>query len=225
MKVWIGWDPREQEAYDVCRFSIEKHTVLSEVSPLRQGDLRAAGLYWRPKDAAATDFSLTRFLVPRLQGYEGWALFCDCDFLFTADLAGLFALADDRHAAMVVKHNHQPTEALKMDGQVQAGYPRKNWSSLILWNCGHPKNANLTPEVVSTVAPSFLHQFQWLRDEEVGELPILWNFLVGFYKPPTRAHLPMGIHYTSGGPWFEGHAAVDYAADWRHYREEMEARK
>ena len=165
--VYVGFDPGEAIAYDVCRHSILSRTREAvDVIPLVQRELRERKLYWRTGDPlASTEFTYTRFLVPALAGYKGWALYCDCDFLWLADIKDLIALADDRFAAMCVHHDHRPTEAMKMDGRVQTLYPRKNWSSLILYNCGHPSNAVLTPELVNRETGSFLHRFAWLKDE------------------------------------------------------------
>lgn len=213
--VYVGFDPREAIAYDVCRHSIlTRASAPVEVLPLVQSELRERKLYWRTGDPlASTEFTYTRFLVPALTGYAGWALYCDCDFLWLDDIRKLIALADERYAAMCVHHDHRPTEAMKMDGRVQTLYPRKNWSSLILYNCGHPANAALTPEVVNRETGSFLHRFSWLKDEEIGAIPETWNWLEGWSSKPATGH-PSVVHYTRGGPWFEKWQDVDYGDLW-----------
>jgi hypothetical protein len=218
MKVFVGYDAREDIAYKVCEYSIKKHQPTAEVIPLVQDDLRALGLYWREKDAlASTDFSLTRFLVPALMNYQGWAVFCDCDFLWTDDIQKLFDLRDETKAVMVVKHDYTPVEGIKMDGQQQHIYPRKNWSSMILWNCGHPSNKYLVPDAVNAETPQFLHRFQWIRDHYIGEVDKEWNWLVNWYKDGT----PKAIHYTEGGPWFDNYKDCDYAEVWNNYKLEL----
>jgi hypothetical protein len=213
--VYVGFDPGEAVAYDVCRHSILARTRTPvDVVPLVQAELRADKLYWRTGDPlASTEFTYTRFLVPALAGYAGWALYCDCDFLWLDDIAKLIALADDRYAAMCVHHDHRPTEAMKMDGRVQTLYPRKNWSSLILYNCGHPANAALTLEVVNRETGSFLHRFSWLDDALIGAIPETWNWLEGWSAKPAGGH-PNVVHYTRGGPWFDKWKAVDYGDLW-----------
>lgn len=213
--VYVGFDSREAIAYDVCRHSIVARTRTPvDVKPLVLSELRARKLYWRTDDPlASTEFTYTRFLVPALTGYDGWALYCDCDFLWLADIKDLMALVDDRFAAMCVPHDHRPTEAMKMDGRVQTLYPRKNWSSLILYNCGHPSNKALTPEVVNRETGSFLHRFSWLKDEEIGAIPETWNWLEGWCAKPTGGH-PNVVHYTRGGPWFDDWQDVDYGDLW-----------
>jgi lipopolysaccharide biosynthesis glycosyltransferase len=221
MKVFVGYDAREDIAYKVCEYSIKKHRPDAEVIPLIQDDLRSLGLYWREKDAmASTDFSLTRFLVPALMNYQGWAVFCDCDFLWTDDIQKLFDLQDESKAVMVVKHDYTPTEGMKMDGKQQHVYPRKNWSSMILWNCGHPSNKYIVPEAVNAETPQFLHRFQWIRDHYIGEVGKEWNWLVNWYKEG----FPTAIHYTEGGPWFENYKDCEYADVWNMYKEELNAR-
>jgi hypothetical protein len=213
--VFVGFDPREAIAYDVCRHSIRARTREPvDVAPLVLQELRERKLYWRTGDPlASTEFTYTRFLVPALTRYSGWALYCDCDFLWLDDIAKLIALADNRFAVMCVHHDHRPSEAMKMDGRVQTLYPRKNWSSLILWNCAHPANAALTPDVVNREAGSFLHRFSWLRDDEIGAIPETWNWLEGWSTKPARGH-PNVIHYTRGGPWFDEWKSVDYGDLW-----------
>ncbi|WP_374450301.1 hypothetical protein [Stella sp.] len=213
--VMVGWDSREDIAYQVCRHSLLKRASIPvAVEPIRQPDLRAAGLYTRDADPlASTEFTYTRFLVPRLRDFQGWALFVDCDFLWLDDIAGLARLADPKFAVMCVHHEYQPTESWKMDGVPQTRYPRKNWSSLMLWNCGHPANRVLTPELVSRESGAFLHRFQWLPDELIGAVPERWNWLEGWSRPPAEG-LPGAVHYTRGGPWFKEWQDVAYGDLW-----------
>ena len=214
-RVFVGWDSREDIAYQVCRHSIlQRSSIPVEVIPLKQDELRAKGLYWRDVDPlASTEFVYTRFLVPYLAGYEGWALFIDCDFLYTRDIADLVAQTDDRYAVMCVHHDHRPPESEKMDGKVQTVWPRKNWSSMVLYNCGHPKCRTLSPEAVNTKPPAFLHRFQWLDDSEIGEVSETWNWLEGWCEKP-EGEPPAVVHYTRGGPWFDNWQDVDYASLW-----------
>lgn len=214
-RVYIGWDSREPEAYDVAAYSLGRRaSVPVSVRPLKQAALRAQGVYRRPLDPlAATEFTYTRFLVPALAGYSGWALFCDCDFLWLGDIAELLALADPAKAALVVQHDHRPPEVHKMDGAVQTQYPRKNWSSMILFNCGHPSNRALTIDVANDRPGRFLHRFAWLDDSEIGSVPETWNWLEGWCAPPADAP-PKVIHYTRGGPWFETWRDVAYSQLW-----------
>lgn len=214
MKIFIGWDPREQIAYDVCKYSIESRSKNVDIEPLVQSYLRENNLYWRSIDErAATEFSLTRFLIPEITEFKGKVVFCDCDFLFLTDVNKLFDLFDDRYAVQVVQHDYKPLEQVKMDDKVQHLYPRKNWSSLILWNCDHPANKELTKEVVNSAKPSFLHQFKWLDDSLIGNLDHKWNWLEGWYKEPQDGK-PSVVHYTRGGPWFDNYQDVDYAKEW-----------
>ena len=220
--IYIGYDPREDIAYQVCKHSITKLSDDVNVQPLVLGDLKNRGFVTRPDDPrASTEFTFTRFLVPLLNEYKGWALFCDCDFLFKTDVNDLFALADDKYAVMVVKHEYNVKDGdVKMDGQVQYAYPRKNWSSCILYNCEHPKNkAELVPEILNQVGMSFLHRFQWLKDEEIGEIPHTWNWLVGHYHEPKDGS-PDAIHYTLGMPFMKGFENCEYASDWNEAKTE-----
>lgn len=217
LNVYVGYDSRETIAYKVCEYSILKHTPGAEVKALKQQNLRDEDLYWRPVDPlSSTEFTFTRFLVPHLQNYEGWALFCDCDFVWDGDITELFEKADPQYAVMVVKHDYQPTNDKKMDGCTQTVYPRKNWSSCILWNCSHPSNQKLTLEDINKQPGSYLHRFQWLEDHEIGELDTKYNFLVGWNKEKYTGK-PLAYHWTEGGPWFPEYRNCEYKDIWNQY--------
>ncbi|MDX1486257.1 MAG: glycosyltransferase [Alphaproteobacteria bacterium] len=226
--VYIGHDRREPEATEVaCRSLDATSSIPLRVVELREEDLRTKGFYDRPfrvegqqrfdiRDGKpfSTDFSFTRFLVPVLQDFKDWALFCDGDFLFRADVKELVGLIDDGKAVMVVKHDYRPPEKTKMDGQRQERYSRKNWSSLILWNCAHPANAVLTAAEVNHRPGSYLHGFQWLEDELIGALPERWNWLEGWSSPEIT---PSAVHMTRGVPTMDGYENIPYAEEWRSF--------
>jgi lipopolysaccharide biosynthesis glycosyltransferase len=221
MKVFVGYDPREDIAYQVCKHSILTKQPNAEVRPLVQKELRDAGWYTRPVDKlASTEFTFTRFLVPELCNFEGWALFIDCDMILTTDIAELFAQADDQYAVMCVQHDYKPKEGTKMDGQTQTVYPRKNWSSAMLINCGHPSNQQLDMDLVNSpeINGAYLHRFSWLNDEEIGELDHTWNYLVGVYDDIEKPKL---IHYTEGGPWFENYRNCEFHQLWKDELQDM----
>lgn len=222
VKLFIGWDSREPIAADVCEFSIEKNsTVPVDIEMLKQDDLRERLLYTRPPDTqASTEFTFTRFLVPRLMDYQGWAIFCDCDFLWLGDVKDLIAQADDQYAVMLVRHDYRPQNTVKMDGRRQEYYPRKNWSSMVLFNCGHPKNKWLTPYHINRATGQELHRFSWLKDNEIGSLSPEWNWLVGWYHQPWDG-VPRALHYTEGGPWFDNYRTCDYADIWLQYEAQL----
>ena len=212
--VYMGWDSREVEAYNVARKSIlRRASAPVEVMPLRidrepvkslltRPIERRDGKMWCPISEApmATEFAISRFCVPLIQK-EGFALFVDCDIVCLADITELFALADPQYAVQVVKREHVPESGTKMDGQVQTVYPRKNWSSVVLWNCSHAANKRLTKKELNGWPGRDLHAFKWLRDEEIGSLPLWWNHLVGVDDNALTAML---LHYTNGGPWIKG---------------------
>ncbi|MEO6359678.1 MAG: hypothetical protein ABIO43_03765 [Sphingomicrobium sp.] len=219
-KIFVGYDSREDIAWKVCRHSLLRHADNDiRVIPLRQPVLRELGLYTRPHDAtSSTEFSLTRFLAPYLAAQGGWALFCDSDFLYTSDIREVFRGLDPSKALYCVQHDYTPVHQVKMDGKQQTTYPRKNWSSFMLFNCDHPDVQALTPAVVSSVSPAYLHRFEWIRDETaIGALDLDWNFLEGEYPKPEQT--PRVIHYTNGGPWFDEWQDCDYADLWIRERD------
>lgn len=213
-KVFVGYTSYQDVVYQVAKHSIERHSRDVKCYPIIQQSLRDLNIYTRAEDKkGATEFSITRFLTPWLAGYKGWVLFCDNDVLALTDVNELFEQADERYAVMCVKHNHEPTETVKLDGQLQTNYPRKNWSSVVLWNCSHPKNQFITPELVNEVSPLFLHRFMWLEDNEIGEISHEWNWLVDWYKEPKNGK-PKFLHFTDGGPYFKNYQDVDYKSEW-----------
>ena len=221
MKVFVGYDPREDIAYQVCKHSILTKQPEAIVRPLVQKELRDAGWYTRPKDKlASTEFTFTRFLVPELTNFKGWAVFMDCDMILTTDIKELFDQADDKYAVMCVQHDYTPKEGMKMDGQKQTVYPRKNWSSVVLFNCAHPSNARLTQDMVNDpeLNGAYFHRFSWLKDEEIGELDHTWNYLVGVYDD---VETPKLIHYTEGGPWFENYRECEFHELWKNELKDM----
>ena len=231
LEIVAGWDDREAVGYSLCEFSAIRRTSLPiRFIPLMEKPLRFSGLYRRPHEQRngqlwcpisdapmATSFANSRFLAPFLVDSD-WCLFCDfADMLFLADPAELFRLADDRYAVMVVKREHISRETSKMDNQIQTSYPRKNWSSVILWHVAHPANARLTVEMANTLPGRDLHRFCWLEDDEIGDLPQAWNWLVGI-DPETECESgtrPSLLHYTKGLPTMPGYEAGPWADVWR----------
>lgn len=210
---FLGYDAREAVAYHVASHSILMRSSLPvSITPLALHQL--GDVFTRQRDAKqATDFSFSRFLVPHLCGYEGWAVFMDCDILMLDDIAKLWALRDDRYAVQVVQHDHQPRETTKFLGQVQTSYPKKNWSSVMLMNCA--RCTALTPAYVNTASGLDLHRFLWLQDEDlIGALPHRWNHLVD-YDPELPLDEVSNLHFTIGGPWFGEYAQCGYAEAWR----------
>ncbi|GAB1380036.1 hypothetical protein [Pararhodobacter aggregans] len=218
LKIYVGYDSREDIAWQVARHSTLRHATRPvEIYPLKQPALRELGLYTRGADTATTEFSLTRFLTPYLAAHDGWSIFMDCDFLVTRDVTEILALLDPAKALYCVQHDYTPANMVKMDGKQQSVYPRKNWSSFMAFNGAHPGVKALTPAVVNNETPQYLHRFSWLDDADIGELDREWNFLEGEYAKPEA--LPMCVHYTNGGPWFEDWQNVDFGDEWRAERD------
>jgi hypothetical protein len=219
IRIFIGFDPHEVVAYNVLAHSINRRASRPvSITPLMLSQL--GDLMWRERNPLqSTEFSFSRFLTPYLAGYEGWAMFMDCDMLVLDDMANLFDLCDDRYAVMCVKHDHVPEEEIKFLGAVQTKYEKKNWSSVMLFNCA--KCTALTPEYVNTASGLDLHRFRWLDDEElIGEIPHRWNHLVD-YDPPALASELSNIHFTIGGPYFTEYVDCEHADLWQAEREDM----
>jgi len=207
--VYIGFDSREPETYRVAERSLLKHASIPvKVIPLKAEKLAAVGLLRRPHDTrgqrydilsnapASTEFAISRFL-PLILEQTGWAMFVDADVVFLRDVAEVRRLADPRYAVMCVKHKAQNDPSMKMDGQVNLQYSRKNWSSVMLFNCDHPANQRLSLVDIQERPGRYLHQFGWLHESEIGELPPEWNWLVGLQEKPEN---PAIAHFTLGTP-------------------------
>jgi hypothetical protein len=215
--VYMGYDRRETEAYNVAEFSIKNRSSGPvAVVPLDLNTLVGRGLMWRKIEMRdgkmwdvvsqapqATEFATSRFLTPILHEnvnrYSGWAVFMDCDVLCRTDITQLQRSFDPRFAVMCVKHKYTPSTHIKMDGQIQTLYSRKNWSSVMAFNCDHPKNRNLTVSMVNETPGRDLHNFCWLEDSDIGELSPEWNALIG--EPGYDFSTAKIAHYTLGGPW------------------------
>lgn len=224
LNVYIGYDRREDEAYRVaCASAQDVSSKLVAIHRLDARDLYQRRLLWRPVEVRdgqmrdhlsgapqSTEFASSRFVVPFIQK-TGWSLFADCDVVFMADLAELFALADNRYAVMCVQHGPLHGPSVKMDGQVQTVYSRKAWSSVMLLNADHEAWNRLTLAMVNQYPGELLHRFFWLRDSEIGALPPEWNWLVGCTPKPEA---PKIAHFTLGVPIMPGYENSEHADIW-----------
>jgi lipopolysaccharide biosynthesis glycosyltransferase len=211
--VFIGYDPREAIAYHVCANSIiRKATVPVGLNPLALNLMLG---YKEQHNDGSNHFIYSRFLVPHLMNYQGWALFIDGDMILRDDISELWNLRDETKAVMVVKHDYKTRMPVKYLGAKNEDYPRKNWSSVILWNCGHALNRKITPEFVQNATGAQLHRFTWIPDDQVGELPIEWNWLPDEFGENKNAKL---LHYTLGTPCFNDFATSPMSDEWHRER-------
>ena len=226
LNFYIGYDSKEDIAYRVCKHSLLKNAKINvNVLSLKLDELVAKNLYTRNIDPlASTEFTYSRFLVPHLAKYKGWAVFCDCDFIFFHDVGELINNLDPNKAVYCVQHDYTPKEKHKMDGQKQTIYPRKNWSSFIVYNCSHPSTMQLTIERVNSETGAYLHQFKWCKDNEIGSLDERWNWLEGWTSSHNNSK-PYAVHYTRGGPWFSEWQDVEFAKEWLIERDEYLSKK
>jgi len=223
--VYVGFDPREVDGFAVTRSSIRRHCNMPiPIRGLVLSELRKAGLFWREQERrngqiwdviseapCATEFSISRFLTPIL-AKGGLAMFVDSDVLFRGDVWKLFDSIDRSKAVSVVKHSFDPPEGVKMDGQAQTRYARKGWSAMAIFNADHPANEALTVDLVNTVPGRDLHAFNWLRDKDIGEIGVEWNWLSGISDPAIE---PRMVHFTEGVPSMAGYESAPFADEWR----------
>lgn len=228
--IWIGFDPREAAAYAVARASLKRH--LTAQIPIRGvvlDDLKARSFYTRPMEyrksavdkpimwdtisdaPMSTQHACARFLIGHL-AKSGWAMFCDGDVLFRGNVARVFDALDPKVPLYCVKHSYEAKIGVKMDGQVQTIYPKKNWSSVFILNCDHEANKSLTLDLINSVPGRDLHRFCWLDENEIAALPAQWNYLVG--ESPKCADVKLA-HFTLGVPDMLGYETCEYADEWR----------
>lgn len=236
--IFLGWEPREIPAYAVAKYSIRKRVGYGvHIRGLILQSLIKTGFYKRPfefrnnqmwdtiSDAPmATEFACSRFLTPIIsrmspqresEEFGRWDMFMDCDMIVRRDInLALQPILDPSKAIYVVKHNHAPKSDIKMDGQAQTFYKRKNWSSVMVFNTFHPSNDKLTTELVNSVPGRDLHSFCWLDDDEIGELPPEFNYLVGHHNSKDIPN-PAIVHHTEGSPCLKGYENVEYADEWK----------
>ena len=209
INVFVGFDQLEAIAYHVfCQSVLEKSTSLINFTPLAHQNLN----FFKNHDDGSNKFIYSRFLTPFLNEYSGWAIFADGDMVCNHDITELWNLKDPSKAVQVVKHEYKTKKTVKYLGNKNEDYPRKNWSSLVLWNCEHPANKILTPEFIQDKPGSFLHRFSWLDDSQIGELPIEWNWLAIEYPNNPAAKI---IHYTLGTPCFKEYSITSQADIWQ----------
>jgi lipopolysaccharide biosynthesis glycosyltransferase len=211
--IFIGYDPREAIAFHVCANSIIRHATRPvSIIPVA---LNLFKDYTETHTDGSNHFIYTRFLVPHLMEYTGWAIFIDGDMVVRDDITKLWDLRNPYNDVLVVKHDYQTKMTEKYLGAKNENYPRKNWSSVILWNCNSFPNRKLTPEFVQKATGAELHRFTWLEDSRIGELPKEWNWLPDEYGPNLDAKL---LHYTLGTPCFHDFADTPQSAEWHRER-------
>jgi lipopolysaccharide biosynthesis glycosyltransferase len=230
--IFIGYDHRLPRDYAVAVRSLLRNLDqdykgkfgINQITPLLLPDLQAKGIYTRPtymienrlfdsiSDAPmATEFAISRFFIPYLCEFKEWSFFCDSDFLFRCDIRELFEYMDPSKAVICVKHQHNPETTEKMAGQLQTAYDRKNWSSMMMINNAHPKNKNLVPEYLNKATGRGLHAFEWLADDDIGEVGPEWNWLEGHNSTDIDAKI---VHYTNGSPYLLQDYSLPYTNEW-----------
>jgi lipopolysaccharide biosynthesis glycosyltransferase len=209
VKIYIGFDQRESVAYHTFVQSLIDHASIPlDITPLAVKTLKG---YEEKHEDKSNDFVYSRFLTPFLNDFKGWAIFVDGDMICQTDIKELLDLRDNSKALQVVKHDYKTKASQKYLGNINQDYPRKNWSSVILWNCAHPKHKLLTPDFIANESGKYLHRFSWLEDSEIGGLPKEWNWLATEYPNNDQANI---IHYTLGTPCFKDYRDTEMSDIW-----------
>lgn len=211
--VFIGYDPREAIAFHVCANSIIRNASRPvTIVPLA---LNLFKDYTETHTDGSNQFIYSRFLVPHLMQYIGHAIFIDGDMIVRGDIAELWDLRNVNTDVQVVKHDYQTRMSEKYLGSKNENYPRKNWSSVMIWNCNSFPNRGLTPKFIEKATGAELHRFSWIDDARIGELPLEWNWLPDEYGPNLNAKL---LHYTLGTPCFHDFADSPQSNEWHRER-------
>jgi hypothetical protein len=234
MDIYIGFDSSnygQEMAFEVCKRSLLKYNSNLKIHKLVKKELEERQIFNRDDNTGTTEFTYTRFLVPYLNNYKGYALFCDSDFLWQCDVEELFnkyindidnlslsrttSVKNKEFSVGCVKHEYTKcNNNLKMNGLPQEFYPRKNWSSLMLFNC--EKCKILTPYIVNLETPKYLHRMEWCSDEDIISIDKTYNYLVGYYNDIEKENIK-ALHYTDGGPWHPGYENTEFANEWLEY--------
>ena len=216
VKIYIGFDQRESVAYHTFVQSLIDHASIPlDITPLAVKTLKG---YEEKHEDKSNDFVYSRFLTPFLNDFKGWAIFVDGDMICQTDIKELLDLRDNSKALQVVKHDYKTKANQKYLGNINQDYPRKNWSSVILWNCAHPKHKLLTPDFIANESGKYLHRFSWLEDSEIGGLPKEWNWLATEYPNNDQANI---IHYTLGTPCFKDYRDTEMSDIWLKKYDQM----
>ena len=217
INVFIGFDEGEKVSYHILSESIRRQSsVPVSITPLCLSNIPEFKRELQPNQS--TEFAFSRFLVPYLSDYKGWSLFLDSDMMFRDDIKNLWDMIDKDKSIMCCKHDYVPKQNVKFRGAKNEPFPKKNWSSFMLMN--NERCKMLTKEFVETATGLELHQFKWTHEENIGELPLEWNWLVSEYDYNKNAK---NVHWTLGGPYFKDYAKSDYADEWfRLYNETIE---
>jgi hypothetical protein len=211
LKIFIGYDSKEPIAFSVLSSSIlRRSSIPIAIIPLCMKNIES--FYTRKRGPTeSTEFSISRFLVPYISNYDGYSLFLDCDMLCRIDIKEILEEIDKQKekSILVCKHDYTPSTKTKFLNQAQTVYPRKNWSSFIVFNNNLCKELSLN--YVNSATGLDLHRFNWLNDDDIGEISVEWNWLVGEYKSNDKAKI---IHYTLGGPWFKEYSNCNHSKEW-----------
>lgn len=215
IRIFIGKDDVETVAYHtLCESIISQSSEPVSITPIYLKNF--SNFFNRKRDEKqSNEFSFSRFLVPYLCNYEGFAIWMDCDIHLRTDISKLWGLRDEHKAVQVVQHDYTPVDEIKYLGNKQHKYPKKNWSSVMIFNNAHHDCKRLTPEYVEVASGLKLHQFKWTKDRNVGRLPLEWNWLVGEYEKNDNAKL---VHFTRGTPCFNGFEDQDYVDEWNYWK-------
>tara|TARA_Y100000768_G_scaffold389009_1_gene390181 strand:+ start:20797 stop:22374 length:1578 start_codon:yes stop_codon:yes gene_type:complete len=197
LRIFIGFDPEETVSYHLLTQSLLEHSSKPlSIIPIVRSQIPQFKRQRSQFDSS--DFSISRFLVPFLSDYEGWSLYCDCDFIFCDDPYEIFSLRDDQFSVMLCKHDYQPNLNLKKNSLTQYQYKAKNWSSLMLFN--NERCRALSIDYVNEASGLDLHQFKWIKENDaIGSLPLTWNHLVGEFQGEERKI--QAYHFTNGTPF------------------------
>ncbi len=207
--VFIGYDEGEKIAYHILAESIRRNSSQPvSITPLCLSNIPE---FTREKqDNQSTDFAFSRFMIPSLRKYQGYSIFMDCDMMFRGDIAELWNMRNYIYSVMCCKHDYVPKQGIKFRGAKNEPFPKKNWSSLMMFN--NSLCHTLTPDYVNNATGLELHQFKWLpNDDAIGKIPLEWNWLVGEYDYNTDAK---NVHWTLGGPYFKDYQDSDYSQEW-----------
>lgn len=202
LRIFTGFDQREAVGLHVFTQSLHDHASV----PF---SITSIGARLLPAREGSNAFTWARFALPALMGFQGWAIFMDgMDMLVRADIAELADMRDRQFAVQCVKHDYKTINPRKYRGTPMEcpnlDYPRKQWASMMIINCGHPAWRDVD-DTLHTL------QLRHIPSDAIGELPVEWNWLADEQGRNDNAKV---VHFTAGIPAFAAHAGAAHAGEW-----------
>jgi lipopolysaccharide biosynthesis glycosyltransferase len=196
IRVFVGADESQLVPAAVLEYTIRKHTA-GRVEFTTMRDLPVP----MPKDPAKrprTGFSFYRFMLPKLAGYQGRALYLDCDMQVFANLSELWAIPFDGQTVLCT-YQPEPPERWKGNKSFKPG----RHLAVMMLDCSrldwdvHEIVRGLDEDRYGYT--ELMSDLAIVPEEQIEErIPVEWNSLEHYEAGTTKL-----VHYTQvpTQPW------------------------